>query len=79
MEFHIKITGTAPDPEVIEDAIRAVDPSALVDIEAAADTLRIAATVDVVELAELISQTGFAVAPSQVTRIASICCGGCSG
>jgi hypothetical protein len=79
MEFHIKFSGSAPDPEVIEDVIRTVDPSALVDIEPATDTLRIAASVDAVELAALISQTGFAVAPSQVTRLASICCGGCSG
>ena len=79
MEFHIKFSGSAPDPEVIEDAIRMVDPAALVDIEQATDTLRIAASVNAIELAELISQAGFVVAPSQVTRIASICCGGCSG
>ena len=79
MEFHIKFSGSAPDPEVIEDVIRTVDPSALVDIEPATDTLRIAASIDAAELASLISQTGFAVAPSQVTRLASICCGGCSG
>lgn len=79
MEFHIAFSGTAPDPARIEDAIRSVDPSAMVDIEPNADTLRIAASMDVVELAALISMAGFAVAPSQVTRIASICCGGCSG
>ena len=79
MEFHISFSGTAPDPELIEEAIRTVDPSAMVDIEPAADTLRIAASVNIVELAALISTTGFQVAPSQVTRIASICCGGCSG
>jgi hypothetical protein len=79
MEFHIKFSGSAPDPEVIEDAIRAVDPAALVDIEPAADTLRIAASINAIELAELISQTGFEVAPSQITQLASICCGGCSG
>jgi hypothetical protein len=79
MEFHIKFSGTAPDPGVIEDAIRAVDPSALVDIEPGADTLRIAASVDAVELAALVSQSGLVVAPSQVIRLPSICCGGCSG
>jgi hypothetical protein len=79
MEYHIQLSGSAADPEVIADAIRTVDPSALVDIEPAADTLRISASVDVVELAALISQTGFAVAPSQVSRIASTCCGGCGG
>jgi len=79
MEFHIKFAGTAPNAGVIENLIRAVDPAALVDIEPGADTLRIAATVDAAELAALVSQSGHVVAPSQVTRIASICCGGCSG
>jgi len=79
MEFHIKFAGPAPNAGVIENAIRAVDPSALVDIEPGAATLRIATTVDAAELAALISQSGHVVAPSQVTRIASICCGGCSG
>ena len=79
MEFHIRFSGSAPAPEVIEEIIRNVDPAAMVDIEPGADTLRIAASVDAVELAALVSQSGLAVAPSQVIRLPSICCGGCSG
>ena len=45
MEFHIRFSGSTPDPDIIEDAIRSVDPSALVDIDPASDTLRIAASV----------------------------------
>lgn len=79
MEYHIKLSGVAPDPELIADVVRTVDPSALADIDAAADVLRIAASVDLVELVALVGQAGLSVAPSQVTRMASICCGGCSG
>ena len=79
MEFHIRFSGTAPDPDIIEDAIRSVDPSALVDIEPGTETLRIAATVGAVQLAALVSLAGFPVAPSQVIQIPSVCCGGCSG
>jgi hypothetical protein len=79
MEFHIRFSGAAPAAEVIEEIIRTVDPAAMVDIEPGTDTLRIAASVDAVELAALVSQSGLAVAPSQVVRLPSICCGGCSG
>ena len=79
MEYHIRLSGVAPDPEPIADAIRTVDPSALADIDVAANILRIATLVDKAELVALAGQAGLSVAPSQVTRIASICCGGCSG
>jgi hypothetical protein len=79
MEFHIRFSGAAPAPDVIEDIVRTADPSAMVDIEPGTHTLRIAASIDAIELAALVSQSGLAVAPSQVIRIPSICCGGCSG
>ena len=79
MEFHIKLSGPAPDADVIEDAIRAVDPSALVDIDPASPTLRVATSVDARQLVALLDQAGYAVAPQQVTQLPSICCGGCSG
>jgi hypothetical protein len=79
MEFHIDIPGAAPDPRVIEDAIRDVDPAALVDIDPASPRLRIATSVDARQLVALISQAGYRVDPAQVRQLPSICCGGCSG
>lgn len=79
MEFHITLSGAAPDPAVIEDAIRTVDPAALVDIDPASPTLRIATSVDSRQLLALIGRAGYPVAPHQVTQLPSICCGGCSG
>ena len=40
MEFIVRIAGQTPDVAVIDEALRAVDPAAVVDVEA--DTLRIA-------------------------------------
>jgi len=79
MEFHIQIAGPVPDPGVIEDAIRDLDPAALVDIDPAAPTLRIATSVGARQLVALISQAGFPVDMAQVRQLPSICCGGCSG
>ncbi len=79
MEFHIQITGPAPDPGVIEDAIRDLDPAALVDIDPSAPTLRIATSVGAQQLIALITQAGYPVSPAQVRQLPSICCGGCSG
>jgi hypothetical protein len=79
MEFHIRLTGPAPDPGAIEHAIGAVDPAVLVDIEPATGTLRVAASIDAAQLVALILQAGYPVARHQVTQVPSICCGGCSG
>jgi hypothetical protein len=79
MEFHIDISGRAPELGMVEDAILAVDPSALVDIDPASPALRIAASVDARQLVALLNHAGYVVAPQQVTQLPSICCGGCSG
>lgn len=79
MEFHIRLYGPAPDPGVIEDAIRAIDPAALADIEPRTHTLRVATSVDAACLIALLGQAGYPVALHQVTQVPSICCGGCSG
>jgi hypothetical protein len=79
MEFHIQLSGPVPDPVQIENAIRAVDPSALVDIDPASPTLRIATSVEARQLIALIVQAGCPVTLPQLTQLPSICCGGCSG
>ncbi len=79
MEFHIKTAGSIPDPEAIEQMVRTVDPSALVDLDPRGETLRVAAAVNAIELAALIRQAGYPLARHQVTQLPSTCCGGCSG
>lgn len=79
LEFHISKTGSFPEPGTIEATIRAVDPSALVDIDPSGRTLRVATSVDAAELVALMGQAGCPVTLDQVTQVPSICCGGCSG
>ncbi len=79
MEFHIKMAGPTPDIDAIQQAIHEVDPSALVDIDPTGETLRVAASVNAIQLVSLINQAGYRVAQPQVTQLPSICCGGCSG
>jgi hypothetical protein len=79
MEYHITISGPAPDLGLVEDALLAADPSAVVDIDPAAPKLRVAISVDARQLIALLSHAGYAVAPHQVAQLPSICCGGCSG
>lgn len=79
MEFHIRTNAPFLDPGAIDAAIRAVDPSALVDIDPASHALRVAASIDAAQLVALIRRAGYPVTPDQVEQVPSICCGGCSG
>ena len=79
MQFKIGITEATPDIDAIEQAIGTIDPSALVDIDPAGRTLRVAATIDAAQLLGLIGQAGYAVTTEQLERVPSECCGGCGG
>lgn len=79
MQFTIKLAGTTPDIAVIEDALRQIDPSALVDIDSDSDSLRVATSIESDTLAALISQAGTPVIERDLERVPSVCCGGCGG
>lgn len=79
MEFHITMVVSPADIGAIEDAILAMDPSALVDIAPSGHALRVATSIDVEQLLASMGQAGFAVARHQVAQLPTICCGGCSG
>lgn len=79
MQFKIRITGLSPDVGAIEQTIRVVDPSALVDIDPTGQTLRVAASIDATHLLGLMGQAGFPVVEDQLERVPSECCGGCGG
>jgi hypothetical protein len=78
MEFSVTMPGPI-DPGAIEQAIREIDPAAVVDIDPAASTLRVAATVDLVQLLALFNRAGYPVDRHHVAQAASVCCGGCGG
>ena len=79
MQSTIRIAGLPPDVGAIENAIRALDPSALVDIDPAGQTLRIAASIGAVQLLGAMKEAGYPVKEDQLERVPSECCGGCGG
>jgi hypothetical protein len=79
MEFEIELSGPVPDLGAVEEAIRAVDPAALVASGAGGHSLRLAAALSVTELMALLKQAGCPVAAYQIVQLPSVCCGGCSG
>ncbi len=79
MEFHIELVGATPDADALREAIRSVDPAAMVDIDPSGQALRVAAAVDGVELLSLIRQAGYVVDADQLIQVPSVCCGGCGG
>jgi hypothetical protein len=78
-KININITDATPDIDAIEQAIGTVDPSALVDIDPAGRTLRVAAAIDAAQLLGLISRAGYPVTTDQLELVPSECCGGCGG
>ena len=79
MEFHVSLAGGAPDLDAIGAALRDLDPAALLDVDAAGSTLRIAGALSAGEVIALLATAGCPVQPRQVRQLPSICCGGCSG
>ncbi|SDR04015.1 hypothetical protein [Pseudoxanthomonas sp. CF125] len=79
MQFKIEIAGFIPDIDAIEHTIRAVDPSALADIDQAGEMIRVATSLDAVHLLRLMGQAGYPVAEDELERLPSECCGGCGG
>ncbi len=79
MQSTIRITGLPPDIGTIEEALIAVDPSALVDIDPTGRTLRIVASIDAVQLLGVMKDAGYPVKEDQLERMPSECCGGCGG
>ncbi len=79
MQSTIRITGSPPDVGDMEKAIRAADPAALVDIDPTGQMLRIATSIDALQLLEVMKKAGYPVKEDQLQRVPSECCGGCGG
>ena len=77
MQFHVATLGTNPDLVAIGRALRAADPSALVDVGGNADHLRISTCMSMYELIDVMQGAGYQMAYEQVTPIAQECCGAC--
>lgn len=79
MEFHVDGFAGAVDMAAITDAICAIDPAALLDIDPSTGSLRVATAMSAAELTAAIGSSGEAVDALLVMQLPSNCCGGCGG
>ncbi len=78
MEFHVRASRPLPPLAVVEDALLAFDPAAVVDLDPL-QGLRISAAIDTAGLVALLNRIGGVVEAGEVEQQPSVCCGGCSG
>src|SRR3546814_17373814 len=71
MEFHVRLDGARPDLDALGDAIRELDPSALLDIDSSGALLRVAAAVQAPDLIALLGGAGPPVTHTQVRHLTS--------
>ena len=79
MEFHITLAGRNTDLATIEQALLDADPAVVADIDAAGALLRVATSLDAMQLLAVMRRAGLPVDVDAVRQLPSICCGGCSG
>lgn len=77
MEFTVAIDTRIADLARIDEALREIDPAALVGAEP--HSLRIAGAFDVATLSGILRDAGCSVTEVQIQALPSVCCGGCGG
>ena len=79
MEYRIRNRPVALDLPRLQSAVLALDPAALVDRDPLDGAVRVAATLEVDALVQVLTSAGMAAAAGQVMLVPSVCCGGCGG
>lgn len=68
-----------PDVAALDRAIVAVDPAALVDLDADGRTIRMATVLTRAEVLACLAEAGLPADDARLRQLPSVCCGGCSG
>ena len=79
MEYAWAVGAYRPDLPLLEQAILALDPAALVDLDASGGTIRMATVLAPAELLACLQEAGAPAEPARLRQLPSVCCGGCSG
>ena len=77
MEFRIRLANEEIDPDVVLDALQAIDPAAIVDRDPRDGRLRATVWMGAEELAATLRRAG--IPALDVEQQPSNCCGDCSG
>ncbi|ODS64974.1 MAG: hypothetical protein ABS41_00800 [Arenimonas sp. SCN 70-307] len=79
MEFKVELGGRVADLGAVREALCAVDPAALADLDPLNPVLRVSANLSSGELRALLARGGIDVATAAIRPLPSNCCGGCGG
>lgn len=78
MEYTFRTAGPAPELDLIERELAALDPAALLDLDSSGSAVRISTWVTQRELLDCLRAAGVDIAPGALEPLPSVCCGGCS-
>ncbi|WP_156170308.1 hypothetical protein [Luteimonas sp. FCS-9] len=78
MQFNIHLDRPQIDIDAVERLLQNLDPAGLADVDITG-VLRVSTTASDDDLIAILAKAGHPIRPSQVERVASVCCGGCSG
>jgi len=78
MQYLVAALTSAGLLEPVADRLAVLDPAALVDVDRSG-RLRISTVLPFAELLLALGQAGARVAPQDLERVPSECCGGCGG
>jgi hypothetical protein len=79
MEYHIDVSRVRVDTGQVTDALRSIDPAALVDLVEDTGTLRVSAALSAPELLASLAGVGLVLSRDRIQQLPSYCCGGCGG
>lgn len=79
MQFSLNTQSRHVDPLAIERGLLALDPAALMDMDAGSHTVRISTSATRNELLAFLGPMGLADNPADLVQLPSECCGGCGG
>lgn len=79
MDYVIRTPTALASTEMLEAAIRALDPAAVMDLSTDGHTVRLSTVLGSQGLAFLFAEAGHPLPADAVTVQPSVCCGGCSG
>ena len=79
MEYLIEIRGPAIDLPLVREVLHGLDASAVADVDARRQKLRVSAALSVGDLLGLLEDAGLDVDERDIQPLPSVCCGGCGG
>ena len=79
MEFHINTTHATVDQKLVQEMLWQIDPASVSQLAADGRELLVSVDADASRLLAALQGISLPVDESDITQVASVCCGGCGG